>query len=1142
VRCRNRELRCGPLRRASLVLVLGAALLSAVPAAAELRPVQRTFGELTLPRVRAGTVQLPPGHARGRVTVLVRLAQPPLAQWHALTPQAVSGAQRLNVASGSSRAYLSRLAAAQRAAAAQLRRAIPEAEVGRRYRILLNALAVELPVRQLPALVRQSFATKVYPSYRYTLALNDSPSLIGADAIQAATGARGEGVKIAVVDDGVDQRSAFFDPTGFQYPSGFPKGGTRWTTPKVIVARSFPGPNSGRPGRLAVDPEASFHGTHVAGIAAGDAGTTAPSGGDHPTVAGLSGVAPRAWIGNYRVFNVPTSIGHIANTPEIVAAFESAVSDGMDVINFSGGGPQSEPTNDAMVEAIRNVAAAGVVAVISAGNDRDEFGYGTAGSPGTAPDSISVAAVSNGQVFAPSLRVMAPGAPAELAQVPFRPTGGRRLSAVNDTPIVDIGTIVGTDGRPVHPLLCGPAGNPNGGASTLPGGSLAGAIALVSRGVCTFASKAQRARAAGATAVIFVDNRPGEANSVPVELEVPSGMISDLDGARLRAHMARSAGRTLVRIGADEERIETGRGGTITSFSSAGPTAFEHDLKPDVSAPGGQILSATLPRAGGPFAVFDGTSMAAPHVAGAAALLVQRHPGWTAYDIKSALMSTAGPAWADTARAVEAPVVLGGAGLVNLPRADDPKVFTRPVSLSFDDLNVNSVAGSDARLVRVTDAGDGAGSWTVEVIPQAATAGASLDVGTTLALAPGGEAQLAVTARAPAGAAPGDNFGFLVLRRGDVTRRIPYYFAVIRPALESVPAVPLREFQVGDTSTGTSRVSQYRFPSAAFGPPPDYVGAPMRQDGAEKLYVLNLSEPAANLGVSVALASQGARIQPWLLGSKDENDVQGAAGTPVNVNPLTFDFRFDVGAAGAALPRPKAYFVAVDSGRDIFTGQLSPGQYLLRAWVNDVIPPLILPITTRVSAGRPTLVARVVDGAFGEPASGVDPLSLVVAVRNVLVGAAVYDAGSGLAVFPLPTPVPALRVGRTRAVVVASDLQEAKNVNTFGEDVMPNTNARAVDLRVVAGPTVNWLVPETNVCAVAQQNLVVVAGSTARIRSVRFFDGERRIATDASGAAGLYNTTWRTRGLPRGRHQLRAVVTDAQGRTATAARRVRLCR
>ena len=108
----------------------------------------------------------------------------------------------------------------------------------------------------------------------------------------------------------------------------------------------------------------------------------------------------------------------------------------------------------------------------------------------------------------------------------------------------------------------------------------------------------------------------------------------------------------------------------ITSFSSAGPTAFGHDLKPDVSAPGGQILSSTLPNTDASrFAVFDGTSMATPHVAGAAALLLELHPSWTPAQVKSALVSTAGAAWGDTARTQEAPVTLEGGGLVSLPRA-----------------------------------------------------------------------------------------------------------------------------------------------------------------------------------------------------------------------------------------------------------------------------------------------------------------------------------------------------------------------------------------------------------------------------------------------------------------------------------------
>ena len=121
---------------------------------------------------------------------------------------------------------------------------------------------------------------------------------------------------------------------------------------------------------------------------------------------------------------MPTPVGYDAFTPEIIDAFEAAVKDGMDVINFSGGGPEIDPANDALIEAIDNVAAAGVVPVISAGNDRDDFGLGSVGSPGTAPDAISVAAVSNTHVFAPALDVTAPAAPANLKGIPFQGAGG----------------------------------------------------------------------------------------------------------------------------------------------------------------------------------------------------------------------------------------------------------------------------------------------------------------------------------------------------------------------------------------------------------------------------------------------------------------------------------------------------------------------------------------------------------------------------------------------------------------------------------------------------------------------------------------------------------------------------------------------
>ena len=516
-------------------------------------------------------------------------------------------------------------------------------------------------------LVRQPSVTKVYPSVTYTLALDRSPSIIGADVLRSASSADGSGIKIAVVDDGIDQSNPFFDPAGFSYPPGFPRGGRKWTTPKVIVARVFPGPNAGEPGRLAVDPDSSFHGTHVAGIAAGVSGTTAPAGADHPRVTGLSGVAPRAWLGNYRVFTVPTPIGHVANTPEILAAFEAAAKDGMDVVNFSGGGPQIDPANDALVEAVHDLVAAGVVTVIAAGNDRDEFGLGSTGSPGTAPDAISVAAVSNTHVFAPALDVTAPGVPDVLKGIPFVGVNQGQAPAAwgsTDQRLVDAGSVAADP----------PALRTHAGCAARWTVRSCSSTAASARSP----DKAQRAKLAGAVGIVFADNREGEANGLPVDTTIPGGAISNLDAAHLRAWLADHGGRTTIRVGRDPRELETGRSGVVTSFSSGGPTAFGHELKPDVAAPGGQILSSTLPRTDGSrFAVFDGTSMATPHVAGGAALLLQLHPDWTPEQVKSALVSTAGAAWGDTARTREAPVTLEGGGLVGLPGGSGPGALHR---------------------------------------------------------------------------------------------------------------------------------------------------------------------------------------------------------------------------------------------------------------------------------------------------------------------------------------------------------------------------------------------------------------------------------------------------------------------------------
>ena len=134
------------------------------------------------------------------------------------------------------------------------------------------------------------------------------------------------------------RRTRTSTPSGFSYPAGFPKGNTAYTTPKVIVARAFPSPSThwkyaDRP----FDPDYSFHATHVAGIAAGDYDTPTAASGGSP----ISGVAPKAYLGNYKALTVPTAdFGLDGNSPEIAKAIDQAVADGMNVINLSIGEPE----------------------------------------------------------------------------------------------------------------------------------------------------------------------------------------------------------------------------------------------------------------------------------------------------------------------------------------------------------------------------------------------------------------------------------------------------------------------------------------------------------------------------------------------------------------------------------------------------------------------------------------------------------------------------------------------------------------------------------------------------------------------------------------------------------------------------------
>ena len=216
----------------------------------------------------------------------------------------------------------------------------------------------------------------------------------------------------------------------------------------------------------------------------------------------------------------------------------------------------------------------------------------------------------------------------------------------------------------------------------------------------------------------------------------------------------------------------------------------------------------------------------------------------------------------------------------------------------------------------------------------------------------------------------------------------------------------------------------------------------------------------------------------------------------VNVNDLLSDVGADVHAAAVVFPSPGRLYVAVDSRR--------AGRYVLRSWVNDVTPPALRLLTTRVTAGNPVLVARATDAQ-----SGVDPLALELDVGGRVAYASQYDPDTGLALFPVPVDT-----GTHRVRVVASDLQEAKNVETIGPAVLPNTRSLRESVDAVPGPTVTWLEPTT---CVRTATRLLAAGSAP----VRFYDGSHVLGTGVK-RHGIYALWWTPKA--KGTHTLRAVV------------------
>jgi hypothetical protein len=449
--------------------------------------------------------------------------------------------------------------------------------------------------------------------------------------------------------------------------------------------------------------------------------------------------------------------------------------------------------------------------------------------------------------------------------------------------------------------------------------------------------------------------------------------------------------------------------GTIAAFSSGGPTPVSLALKPDVTAPGVSILSS-VPAREGSWRYFDGTSMASPHVAGAAALLLQRHPGWTVAQVKSALVSTGNAVRGDSGR--ETGPTREGGGMIWLPRADNPLVFARPSSISLGLIRRESTS---FLALNLTDAGGGAGPWHVSLQQSASVRGVHLGVAQTVAV-PG---KLSLGATASRSAGPGDGSGWVVLTRGGETRRFPYWFRVTVPRLAREPSTLLRRPGVyrGSMRGRAALVSSYRYPSA-----PGPLGVTERLLGPEQVFRFVLRGRVANAGAVVVSQARGTHVSPRLVRGASEDLLAGYPALPLRLNPYLPGFFELVPAVGVFRPAPGVYRLVFDT-----RSRRDAGSFSFRFWVNDVTPPGARLLTPRPPRGT-SLLVRVRDRG-----SGVDPdtMSALVDGRYRRM---VWDAKHGL----VQVRLPALARGRHTLVFTVSDYQESKNNENAGT-TLPNT-------------------------------------------------------------------------------------------------------
>eukprot|EP00727_Mastigamoeba_balamuthi_P009655 m51a1_g5311 hypothetical protein (1046) ;mRNA; r:286997-291522 len=478
----------------------------------------------------------------------------------------------------------------------------------------------------------------------------------------------GKGVKIAVVDGGTHKDVAMMSGAGFDWPHDIPAPGlgeTENCNGKLIVSRAYFDPldpphetdSHSWPGPLK-----NSHGVHTSSTAAGVPVQIIADG----RFLNISGVAPYAWVMNYRVFYMNKSGQPSGKASACLAALEDAVADGAQVISNSWGDTAFQDSNNPIsVFAKAATLQHGVVFVFAAGNSGDMVS--TMDHP--EETSIRVAAVTSTKLTTLALHT-----------VPMW------QAALNASGYISVSVVASTEASAVPQRLEVPTVAESGGCA-LANGSHNGSALLVrdgdTSGGCSLDDKAAAALRAGASMLVVLSSHGASVSAAGLAV-----VAVDASAEPTLVAMSQRPGGAAVVVAPQGYATPNYRADIVATFSSRGPST-DLGMGIDVAAPGYQVVAAGFGQGVGSQAHFgygsaSGTSMAAPQVAGAAALVLQAHPAFSPAEVKSALMTTSSTrVYTSQNRANQAGPLETGAGRVDALAALSPALFLDPPALSF---------------------------------------------------------------------------------------------------------------------------------------------------------------------------------------------------------------------------------------------------------------------------------------------------------------------------------------------------------------------------------------------------------------------------------------------------------------------------